>query len=189
MEFQFFPLSSERWNDFEILFGKNGACGGCWCMNWRLKAADYERSRGEGNRKAMQALVRDNAPAGVLAYANGQAVGWCAVAPREMYVKLENSRILKRIDEAAVWSVSCFFIQKHFRRKGLSVPLLQAAAAYAMQQGATIVEGYPHEPKKADTPDVFIWTGVAETFLRAGFTEAARYAGARPIMRLYNGKQ
>jgi GNAT superfamily N-acetyltransferase len=188
MNLSFHPLSPERWNDFVQLFGKNGACGGCWCMTWRLKAADYEKQKGEGNRNAMHDIVCSHAPVGVLAYADEQPVGWCAVAPREVYVKLENARVLKRIDDAPVWSISCFFILKQFRRKGLSVPLLQAAVAYAAAQGATIVEGYPHEPGKPDTPDVFIWTGVAAAFRKAGFTEAARYAATRPIMRCYIGK-
>jgi hypothetical protein len=54
---EFYPLTAERWTDFEKLFGKRGACGGCWCMWWRLKRSEFERQKGEGNRKAIKRIV------------------------------------------------------------------------------------------------------------------------------------
>jgi GNAT superfamily N-acetyltransferase len=88
------------------------------------------------------------------------------------------------VDEQPVWSVHCFYIKKEYRNKGLSVPLLKAAAAYASSMGATLVEGYPLEIPEGKTPDVFAWTGLAQIFLRAGFKEVARRSKTRPIMRL-----
>src|SRR5215510_8178511 len=97
LEFQ--PLTPERWGDFEQLFGPRGATGGCWCMWWRLKRSEFERQKGEGNRQAFKQIVDAGAAPGILAYAGGQAVGWCAIAPREAYPVLENSRNLKRVDD------------------------------------------------------------------------------------------
>ena len=177
------PLTPDRWTDFETLFGERGACGGCWCMTWRLKRIDFERNKGAGNRAAMRELVDAGAAPGILGYLNGEPVGWCAVAPREQYIVLERSRVLKKIDESPVWSVSCFFVRRDCRKKGLTVQLLCAAIDYARERGGTIVEGYPVEPKKGDMPGVFAWTGLASAFLQAGFQVAVRHLGTRPIMR------
>ena len=181
---RYHALTPEKWADFENLFGERGACGGCWCMTWRLKSSDYEKSKGAGNKSLMHELVQTGAPAGVLAYDGDQAVGWCAVAPREHYVRLENSRVLSRVDEQPVWSIVCFFIQKNYRGRGLSVQLIRAAAEYAKSQGAKIVEAYPQIPKNERMPEVFAFTGLASAFAKAGFKEVARRSETRPIFRI-----
>jgi GNAT superfamily N-acetyltransferase len=147
-----------------------------------LRAADYNSQKGEGNKKAFRNLLKKRSP-GVIAYAGHKAVGWCAIAPREEYIRLETSRILKPVDDKKVWSVSCFFITKDYRRKGLSVPLLKAAAGFAIDNGATIIEGYPTDPTQGRMADAFAWTGIAATFQRAGFKEVERRSQGRPIMR------
>jgi GNAT superfamily N-acetyltransferase len=183
MNFTFQPLTTKNWKDFELLFGPNGACAGCWCMTWRLHAVDFNMMRGEGNRKAMKALVKKSSP-GILAYAEKKPAGWCAVSPREEYLRLENSKVLRPVDDKPVWSVSCFYIAKEFRRRGLSVQLLKEAVDFAFKKGATIVEGYPYETKNKKQTDVFVWTGLAPAFLKAGFREVARRSETRPIMRI-----
>ena len=107
------------------------------------------------------------------------------MAPRQAFPALERSRILKRVDDQPVWSVVCFFIAKTYRRQGLTVSLLRAAVKYARQQGARIVEGYPEDPKKANIPPPFAFTGLASAFLQAGFVEVLRRSETRPIMRYY----
>lgn len=182
MKISFQPLTKTNWKDFEQLFGSRGACGGCWCMNWRLAAADYEKGKGEGNKKAMKELVKKSTP-GIIAFADDKPVGWCAIAPRKEYLRLETSRILKPVDDKTVWSVSCFFVAKEFRTKGISVKLLKQAVDFAFSKGATIVEGYPLESNEGKIPDVFAWTGFSSVFIKAGFKEVARRSGTRPIMR------
>lgn len=122
-------------------------------------------------------------PPGILAYAGKEPIGWCALAPREDYVVLANSRVLKPVDENPVWCVSCFFVARAFRKAGVSVALLKAATAFADQRGAKILEGYPYAPRSGRLPDVFVWTGLPGTFLKAGFSEAARRSPSRPIFR------
>lgn len=183
--FTFRPLSKETWKAFETLFGPRGACGGCWCMTWRLMKNEFEASKGEENRKKIHRIMARGEPVGVIAFDGDAAVGWCAVAPREKYVRLEKSRVLKSVDDRPVWSVSCFFIAKAYRGKGLSVKLLKAAVDYAASFGATIIEGYPVEPKGTKMPDVFAWTGILSSYLRAGFVEEQRHSPARPIVRYY----
>ena len=180
---KFHPLTSDRWGDFEKLFGKNGACAGCWCMWWRLRRSEGERRKGQLNKRAFKRLVTTGRPLGVLAYAEGQAVGWCAVGPRETLPALARSRVLAPVDETPVWSVSCFFIARPFRRKRISTKLLKAAAAYAKSKGARIVEGYPTDPKGKNYPDAFAFMGLLAAFKKTGFKEVARRSPTRPIVR------
>lgn len=184
-ELEFHPLTRDRWSDFETLFGERGACGGCWCMWWRLKRSEFEQQKGEGNRKAMKALIHRGEVPGILAYAGGNPIGWCSVAPRDRFPVLNRSRILKKIDETPVWSIVCFFVEKSFRRKGVSAQLLQAAIEYARQQGGKVLEGYPIEPKKDRMPPAFVFTGLVSAFKKAGFVECIRRSETRPIMRFY----
>ena len=177
------PLTQSRWADFETLFGQRGACGGCWCMVWRLPRKQWEAQKGEGNREAMCGLVKSGAEPGILAYDGDKAIGWCSVSPREEFVGLERSRVLKPIDDQTVWSVSCLFVAKEYRRTGVSVGLLRAAIEHVKKNGGKIVEGYPVEPYTENMPAVFAWTGTLAAFEQAGYTEAARGSPSRPIMR------
>ena len=152
-------------------------------MWWRLTRSEFMQQRGEGNKKALKNIVVSGEIPGILVYVEGQPVGWCAVAPRRAFPKLERSRILKRVDEKPVWSVVCFFIAKEFRRKGISVRLLKAAVDYVRKKGGRIVEGYPVEPKKEWTPDPFAYTGLASAFRKVEFVEVARRSETRPIFR------
>lgn len=183
-ELTFHPLTPERWKDFEKLFGERGACGGCWCMSWRLKRAVFEKQKGAGNKRAMRKIVSSGEIPGLMAYVGNESIAWCSVAPREAFPRLENAPTLKRIDDTPVWSIVCLFIAKPYRRRGVSSLLLRAAVDYARQSGATVVEGYPFEPNQK-LPDPFVWTGLVSSFEAAGFKEAARRSASRPIMRYY----
>jgi len=177
-------LTPDRWRDFETLFGPRGAAGGCWCMWWRQTQKEFKDGKGEPNRRAMKQIVESGAVPGVLAYHRETPIGWCAVAPRDRYTRLERSRILKPVDDHPVWSVVCFFIRKDYRRRGVSLALLRAAVDHVRRSGGSIVEGYPVQPKKGGTPDLFAYHGLASAFLGAGFSEVARRSPTRPVMRL-----
>jgi len=182
---QFYPLISERWPDLEDLFGARGAYGGCWRMWWRLPASDFNRRRGEGTKGQLKDIVASGDPPGILAYADGKPVGWCAVGLREAYVRLSSSpkyrKIFAPVDDEPVWSVVCFYVRPGYRRQGISVPLLKAAVAFAAARGARIVEGYPVDKAKLPAPSA--WTGSVGTFRKAGFVEVARRDPVRPILR------
>ena len=153
-------------------------------MWWRLPRAQFNAQKGEKNRRALKKIVQAGEVPGLLAYVDGRPIGWCAVGPREGYTALERSRILKPVDDEPVWSVVCFFVAKEFRRQGVTVGLLTAAAEHARKMGATVLEGYPNDLSKGDLPDPFVYTGLAGAFRRAGFVEVARRSAKRPIMRL-----
>jgi hypothetical protein len=152
-------------------------------MWWRLKRPDFQTQKGSGNKGAFKRIVDAGQMPGVLGYVGKQPVGWCAAAPRENYPVLERSRSLARVDDRPVWSITCLFVVRPFRRVGASVQLLKAAVAHAAYWRAQVIEGYPVEPRKDPMPDVFAWTGLASAFRQAGFKEVARRSGTRPIMR------
>ena len=185
IDLKFHPVTKKRWADFETLFGAKGACGGCWCMLWRLTRKEFEQQKGEANRRAMKAIIESGEKPGLLVYSGMQPVAWCSVAPREKFSALDRSRVLKKIDDQPVWSISCFFIHKDYRKQGISVRILEAVIQYVQKQGGKIIEGYPVEPKKGKTADVFAWTGLAAFFKKAGFVECERRSETRPIMRYH----
>ena len=180
---KFCPVTPSRWPDLEALFGERGACGGCWCMAWRLPPKEWKAGKGARNKRALKRLVSGHDAPGVLAYLGRTPVGWCAVAPRSAYSHLVRSRVLRPVDDQPVWSISCLFVLKPHRRQGLSVRLLEAAVALAAKGGARIVEGYPTQPYAQNVPDPFLWTGTVSAFRRAGFAEVTRRSTNRPIMR------
>ena len=171
------------WADFESLMGEKGGCGGCWCMLWRRTAKEMEAGKGEGNRLAMKTLFEQGETPGLVAKAGKDAIGWIQIDRRAAFPRLASSRVLKPVDELDVWSVSCLFIDKRFRRKGISLKLLNAAVDWAHTRGATIVEGYPIDTPREQYPSVYAWTGFVGTFRQAGFAEVARRSDTRPIMR------
>jgi GNAT superfamily N-acetyltransferase len=185
MNLHAYSLDSSRWNDFEELFGEKGACGGCWCMSWRLKKSEFESEKGSGNKNAMKSLVGQNEVIGVLAYVDDKPVGWCAVAPREKYIRLENSRVFKRIDDEPVWSITCFYVSKSYRRKGVSSELIRAVVNYCRLNEVKIVEAYPTVPYDNKVPDAFLWTGIPSAYEEAGFQVVERRSRWKVMMRCY----
>jgi GNAT superfamily N-acetyltransferase len=157
--------------------------GGCWCMYWRLSDSDFKIQKGEQNRCSTKGIIDHGEVPGILAYLNRKPIGWCAVAPREKYIRLARSRVLKRIDDKPVWSVVCLLVHKEFRRRGVSVTLLRAAADHVRRNGGQIIEGYPVKPRTHNMPDAFAWTGIASAYRHAGFSEEASRSATRPIMR------
>ena len=131
-----------------------------------------------------KSIVDSGVATGLLAYLHGDVVGWIAVEPRDSYPRLAHSRILQPVDDRPVWSVTCFFVARKARRKGITVELLKAAVEHARKLGAKIVEGYPVDTQK-DMPAPFLYTGTAAAFQRAGFIEVARRSPTRPIFRFF----
>ncbi|MGQ0675698.1 MAG: GNAT family N-acetyltransferase [Rhodospirillales bacterium] len=187
---RFAPATAGRWNDIERLFGPRGAMAGCWCMWWRLSRAEFKKGAGAGNRLAFKRIVERGAAPGILAYEGGEPVGWCSVAPKADFASLDRSRT-KRLDDTPTdpktWAVTCFFIPRPHRGKGLSEALLREAAAYARQRGARTVEGYPIDAGKKEM-DFTAFMGTVAVFQRCGFKEAARPVPNRPIMRRQTGR-
>jgi GNAT superfamily N-acetyltransferase len=183
------PLTKNNWSKFVSLFGEKGACGNCWCMYYRLSNADFKEGKAEdGNKRAIREIVWEDKPTGLLGLVEGEAIAWCAFAPREDFIRLEKSRVHKRIDKKLVWSIPCFFIDKNFRRSGVSVQLLKGAIKYSKENGIKILEAYPAIPTQETLPDSFAWIGLYKSFERAGFEIVDRASRNRPMVRYYIDK-
>jgi GNAT superfamily N-acetyltransferase len=156
-------------------------------MFWKLPNQEFKALAYEGNKAAQKAIVEAGSTPGLLAYAGKQAVGWIAVEPRGEYPRLARSRVLKPVDDKAVWSITCFFTRKDYRGRGVTVGLLEAAIEHVQKHGGRILEGYPVEPKSGKLPAAFAYTGLATAFKKAGFKEVARRSVTRPIFRYLIG--
>lgn len=180
----FKPLTKETWPNLQILFGDKGACGGCWCMYWRLAHKEYENGKGNTNKSRFFDLIEKELPLGVLAFYDDEPVGWCSISPKSELVRLKNSRLFKTIETIPAWSITCLYIHKKHRNKGMSSELIAAATEYALENGATTVEAYPIIPKAKRTPPAFAWVGFANSFIKSGFKEVIQASENRLIVRL-----
>jgi GNAT superfamily N-acetyltransferase len=172
------PATADLWPALRDLFGEKGACGGCWCMYWRI-GNEYRRRSQEANRADLHEVVIKGPPPGLIAFDGELAVGWCQLTPRTLLPWLD--RAWQRIDDLAVWSISCFYIRKGYRRQGITSALIQKAIETARKAGVLALEAYPLD---ADLSPSSTGTGYVSTFLRAGFRVVGRRSHARPIMRL-----
>jgi GNAT superfamily N-acetyltransferase len=173
------PLTPDLWPAFEDLFGANGASYGCWCMYWRIGRA-YRQRLGEDNKAAFREVVDRGPPPGLLAFDGDRAVAWCQLTPRDALPWLDRVWRLKRVDDLPVWSLSCFYVRKGYRRKGVTSILIAEALRVAKRAGAPALEAYPLD---ADETPSASGTGYASTFERAGFETVVRRVPPRPIMR------
>lgn len=175
----FHPVTGETLPDLAQFSEEHGKFGWCSCMRWRMKSTEFKGSSKKKRVERLEEMVCEKVPVGVLAYSEGEPIGWCSIAPRETYEALERYRALPRIDEKPVWSVVCFFIDSGMRRQGVTLGLLKAAVKYAKSQGASIIEGYPVEPGERS----YTYMGSPSTFRRAGFHDVTPDGTTRIVMR------
>ena len=181
---KFDSLTSSNWKQFETLMGEKGGCGNCWCMYFRVPYKIFQENKPDGNKKMMKKLVNKGQPQGLIASMNKEPVGWIALAPREDYMKLENSRVFKRIDDKPVWSITCFFIRKEFRHMGLSQQLIKGAVDFAKKKKIKTLEAYPAIPYSEKVPHPFLWVGVLSSFIKNGFTIVQQHSKSRAMVRI-----
>jgi ribosomal protein S18 acetylase RimI-like enzyme len=190
MNIKALPLTPARWPDLEAVFAAKGCSMArhCWCMAYRRSGA-AERpvqdgaTQAERNRADLKALVDRGPPPGLIAYRGKTPVGWVTLGPREDFARLAKSPVMKPVDEQPVWSIVCFVVPAEQRGQGVARALLDAAVAYAKQQGAALVEAYPVDKPERDKND-FMWFGAKSMYDKAGFVEVARRKPQRPVVRI-----
>jgi GNAT superfamily N-acetyltransferase len=174
------PVTKDRWDDLRALFGDRGAYAGCWCMWFRVPNRAWKQNGSAGNRAAMRAIVDEDRVPGLLAYRDGNPVGWVSVAPRREYERIAGDEEAAAREESAepssapVWSVVCFYIDRHHRGSGVASALLSAAIDHARVRGARVLEAYPVEPE-GRTENASAFTGLRSMFERHGFVETGRF--------------
>jgi GNAT superfamily N-acetyltransferase len=175
------PLTMANWDALEDLFGKSGACNGCWCMWPRIGPAYYRRPH-EENREELRRLAGNDPSPGLLAFDGDRCVGWCQVAPRSEFAWIEQRSLYGPVDDQPVWAIGCFFVRRAYRGEGVPSALIEGAIAFARESGATILEAYPVDTGvDGHTRNTF--QGIAKTFVSHGFDEVLRKKRDRPVMR------
>lgn len=173
------PLTRSRWSLFADLLDQGGPAGRCWCV--APMGIDYRHRAVASNRADLRKAVKQGPPPGLLALHGELAVGWCRVTPRDAVPGLDGSFRTRRVDDVPVWSISCFYIRKGYRRRGIMTALIAAAVEHARAAGAPALEAYPLDGSVSPSATN---TGYAATFARAGFSEIARRSPERPIVRI-----
>jgi GNAT superfamily N-acetyltransferase len=189
------PANQASWDDLRAVFGERGNASWCQCQWFKIRDKDWrDGETGErAERLREQTGCGDpDAPAtsGLVAYLDGEPVGWCAVEPRTAYVRLRFARVPWKgrdedRDDAGVWAVTCFVTRTGFRRRGVSRALAAAAVGFARERGARALEGYPlllRPGQEATWGELYV--GSAGVFEAAGFTEVSRPTQRRAVMRI-----
>jgi GNAT superfamily N-acetyltransferase len=180
------PLARGDWPLIERLFGRNGACGGCWCMWWRVPRGGklWEQCKGERNRRAFRKLVTAGRVHACIALEADEPVGWCCIGPRKDFPRLERVRALQTEWDERTWSVVCFFVRAGHRGQGIGTALLREAVKLARRGRARRLEGYPVRGRKGGVliPAAFAWTGTSELFTANAFKDATPPGNPREIL-------
>jgi GNAT superfamily N-acetyltransferase len=176
------PATPERWDDLVEVMASYSNPRHCWCAYWYASNAAYKEGWGEGNRRALEHLVKTGAEPGLIAYSGSTPAAWVSVARRGHFDRLNRSRNFPPLDGKDVWAVNGFVVAKDYRRQGLVTRLAVAAAEFAIARGADGAEAYPMVPgPNTSTADLYV--GTERAFLDAGYSEVARPLPRRPIMR------
>ncbi len=180
------PLTPERFADLEALFQTSAETRACWCEYWRQTPKGWTACSNDDRRQVLRARVEAGPPPGLLAYREGAAIGWVQVTPRAEVPRFNRARSAKPsppdADLAAVWAVSCFFLRRDARMRGLMTVLAREACAFAARHGARAVEAAPIAPRRP-----LIWgegyVGIRSALERAGFAEVEKRTDLRSLMR------
>jgi GNAT superfamily N-acetyltransferase len=188
------PANQASCDDLQTVFGKRGAAAGCQCQRYKLNPGESFRSFPveERARRLHEQTDCGHADAdrttGLVAFIDGEPVGWCAIEPRSEYEGLLRvfrvpweGRSEDKADDT-VWAITCLFARAGFRKRGVSRALARAAVAFARERGARAVEAYPIITKNVILEELHV--GTPSVFADAGLVEVSRPTPRRVVMRL-----
>lgn len=168
-------LDMKTWPDFERLVeANNGVWGGCWCMWYHGEEAGADDSP-ETKRKAKECLVRDQRAHAALVFAGSECVGWCQFGSPEELPRIHNQRAYLATDSALPdWRITCIFVGKGHRGKGVASAALVGAVAQIRLLGGGLIEGYPDDMAGRKASSAFLFNGALSTFERTGFERSRK---------------
>jgi ribosomal protein S18 acetylase RimI-like enzyme len=172
------PLTSSTWPALEALFREGGDPRWCWCGYWRMRARDFAAAKVPELRANLRGLAEAaDPPPGLVALEGDRAIGWVSVGPRADYERIVRSKVIPTIDDRAVWSIVCFAVSAGARGRGIAAALLEAAVAFAFENGAPEVEAYPVAVEQGlAIDDAAAFSGLLSMFTAAGFEVVAERA-------------
>lgn len=169
------PLDVDTWKDFAQLVQKhNGVWGGCWCTAFHPKAPVRARSAEEAQAYKKK-LVEEGRAHAALVYAGEACVAWCQFGPPEELPNIYHRKEVEAQMTRPDWRITCIFVDKHQRKKGLSLVALKGALELIQNSGGGIVESYPQDAQGQKINNSFLYNGTKEIFEAAGF----RYEGVK----------
>jgi GNAT superfamily N-acetyltransferase len=171
-------VTKENWGDLEKLFEGKGGPKSCWCMVWRATPEEAKRTDGRSRKSFLKRRVDAGVTVGLLAYAAGEPVAWCSVAPKDTYRRLEKLQPAYKVEN--VWSIVCFYVRRDHRKRNVTGSLIEAAIRFAKQRGADAIEAYP---VNKDSPS-YRFMGFVPVFRKLGFEEIGTAGTRRHVMRL-----
>jgi hypothetical protein len=173
-------LTPETWPDFaRLVEANNGVWGGCWCLAFH--AGDKEV--GPDRRGAKEARVREGRTHSALVYSGGDCFGWAQYGPTEELPAIKNRKeYLAGLDRLPDWRITCFFVGKGHRRRGVADAAIAGAVAQIAAAGGGVVEGYP-EDTSGRTPHAFLWSGTLGMFERLGFERQRKIGKHKWVVR------
>src|SRR5690242_14800746 len=189
------PANEASWEDLQTVFGTRGDASRCQCQWFKASASEWRSvpppERAERLRE--QAACGDpdaGSTTGLVAYLDGEPVGWCAVEPRTAYPRLLRGRLPwtgrdEDKTDPGVWAVTCFVTRVGFRRRGVSRALARAAVDFARERGARAIEGYPlitSPGQEFSWGELFV--GSRGVFADAGYAEVSQPTPRRVVMRI-----
>jgi GNAT superfamily N-acetyltransferase len=188
------PANEARWEDLQTVLGTRGPGSRCQCQRYKLRRREsFASFPVEDRADRLRQQTDSGSPgsgttSGLVAYLDGEPVGWCAVEPRAAYEGLlRNCRVpwegrSEDKGDESVWAVTCLFTRAGFRRRGVSRALARAAVDFARERGARALEGYP-----ITTTDVLLeelHVGTEGVFADAGLRVVSRPTVRRVVMRV-----
>jgi len=179
-------LSPTTWLDFESLFAKhNGVWGGCWCMFYHTKGEFLTKGHGPANRNAKKALVKRRRTHGIIVYSGKTPIGWVQYGRKPELPRLDASKTYQSLSldnkERKLWRITCFFVDRKNRRRGVAGFGLNAALASIKKKGGGLVEAYPStKPNKGSS---LMWSGTVSMFENAGFEVASQLGKSSVVMQ------
>jgi GNAT superfamily N-acetyltransferase len=183
--------ASVPWDDVSRVFGTRGDASRCWCQYFKLPNRELATATPEACAGMLREQVQASAPGpGVVAYLDGEPVGWGAVEPKPAYSRLRRAKVVtqgsrQEPDDASVWAVTCFVVRVGYRRRGFAAALLQGAVEQARSQGARVIEGYPVDvTRRPGAPSAELYHGTLTLFAGAGFEVVSRPTDDRAVMEL-----
>jgi GNAT superfamily N-acetyltransferase len=188
------PANAARWEDIQAVFGTRGSAAICQCQRYKLAAGEAFSKFPVEERAARlreQTFASTGETTGLVAYLDGEPVGWCGVQPRTAYPGLLRvyrtpweGRTEDRSDPG-VWAVTCFAVRAGSRRRGIAYALARAAVDHARARGARALEGYPMITRPGqDIAWDEIHVGNRRMFEAAGFRQVHQPSLRRVVMRI-----
>ena len=179
------PLDANTWDAFARLVERhNGVFGGCWCT-WFHTFHGEKTFTAEGNRALKKLLVEEGRAHAALVFDGDEAVAWCQYGTPDELPNIHHRKDYESAgDTPPDYRLTCIFIDRDYRRRGLTEIALHGALDLIAQAGGGVVEGYPQDLSDGRrVGNSFLYNSTRALYERAGFTYVRPKGKNHTVMR------